>query len=486
MKKKGIRFVAIIMAICLMIGGVPCTALGDDLDTQRQQLQQELDAVNAKLKELGKESRETEEYIDTLNSRLDKLKKQYNLTESEIVDTNNRISKLEYDIESNENELVKIENDIPNIENEIAQLDSSFQEIFEKYCQRMRAMYISGNQFSILGFILDGSSLTDMLTRYEMVSAVSKMDNELLNEVSNRAESLSKKKTELKDKHDYILEAQVVLKEDKDSLKLAKGELMKKEEDLSEQKSVINAEQAEANTLLKQLNDKTQEYGEYRDMTADEIAQIDKAIEEADRKYREQLAALTTTTTTTKPTTTTTTTTKKAGGQSTTKPSTTTTTTTTTTQQNPNVIHLTYPCPAYTWINCGYGDYTGHTGCDFSTGGNVNQRIVAAESGIVIVSTDIYCNRDTCTKANHGGGYCSYGRYIVILHNKPSADGRPVYTLYAHNNTRLVSEGQYVAKGQQIAESGNTGNSTGPHLHFEVRVGGPTQGYAVNPRYYLP
>ena len=72
------------------------------------------------------------------------------------------------------------------------------------------------------------------------------------------------------------------------------------------------------------------------------------------------------------------------------------------------------------------------------------------------------------------------------MHDKTTSNGKVVYTLYAHNNSRLVSAGEYVRKGQQIAKSGSTGNSSGPHCHFEVRVGGPSQSYAVDPEIYLP
>ena len=69
-----------------------------------------------------------------------------------------------------------------------------------------------------------------------------------------------------------------------------------------------------------------------------------------------------------------------------------------------------------------------------------------------------------------------YGNLVIIRH----AEG--VMTVYAHNRRNLVDEGQFVRQGAQIAELGNTGRSTGPHLHFELRV----KGKAVDPLKYLP
>ena len=107
----------------------------------------------------------------------------------------------------------------------------------------------------------------------------------------------------------------------------------------------------------------------------------------------------------------------------------------------------------------------------------MDQKVVAAESGTVIISADL---------TNADGTYRSYGRYIVIAHDKTTPSGKMLYTLYAHNNSRLVSAGEYVKKGQQIAWSGSTGNSTGPHVHFEVRLGEPLYSNAVDPAIYLP
>jgi murein DD-endopeptidase MepM/ murein hydrolase activator NlpD len=72
----------------------------------------------------------------------------------------------------------------------------------------------------------------------------------------------------------------------------------------------------------------------------------------------------------------------------------------------------------------------------------------------------------------------SFGYQVVIRH----ADGR--YTQYAHLSAISVKAGQSVGAGQRIGRSGSTGNSTGPHLHFEVRTG-PGFGSDIDPVAYL-
>jgi murein DD-endopeptidase MepM/ murein hydrolase activator NlpD len=96
------------------------------------------------------------------------------------------------------------------------------------------------------------------------------------------------------------------------------------------------------------------------------------------------------------------------------------------------------------------GYYSYHRAIDIAN--KTGTTIYAAEGGTIsLVSTGSY---------GHG-----YGNYIIVNH------GNGLQTLYAHLHKVYVREGQTVARGESIGEMGNTGRSTGPHLHFEVRDG---------------
>ncbi|MGI6633425.1 MAG: murein hydrolase activator EnvC family protein [Bacillota bacterium] len=129
-------------------------------------------------------------------------------------------------------------------------------------------------------------------------------------------------------------------------------------------------------------------------------------------------------------------------------------------------LSMIWPVTGY-WITSYYGSrphpvlgYTRfHSGIDYAADYNVP--IKAAESGKVIVAG-----------VDPGG----YGNYVIIDH------GGGISTLYGHANKLNVKTGDVVVKGQTIALVGSTGISTGPHLHFEVRVNGQT----TDPLQWLP
>lgn len=105
-----------------------------------------------------------------------------------------------------------------------------------------------------------------------------------------------------------------------------------------------------------------------------------------------------------------------------------------------------------------------HKGIDIAGGGISGANIYAAQSGTVI-SVVNYCghNYGKSWSCGCGGGY---GNYVIINH------GGNLATLYGHASDIIVSEGQHVEIGDVIGYVGSTGWSTGPHLHFEVRVDG--------------
>lgn len=104
-----------------------------------------------------------------------------------------------------------------------------------------------------------------------------------------------------------------------------------------------------------------------------------------------------------------------------------------------------------------FGTSKYHSGLDI--GGDYGLPIVAADGGVVV----------------YAGWISGYGNAVIIDH------GGGLSTLYGHNDSLAVSEGQNVSQGQLIAYCGSTGYSTGPHCHFEVRE----DGSPVNPYNYL-
>ncbi|MGL5034955.1 MAG: peptidoglycan DD-metalloendopeptidase family protein [Microcystaceae cyanobacterium] len=121
-----------------------------------------------------------------------------------------------------------------------------------------------------------------------------------------------------------------------------------------------------------------------------------------------------------------------------------------------------YIWPAKGVLTSGFGRRWGrmHKGVDI--GGPVGTPVVAAASGEVISA---------------GWSSGGYGNLVKIRHG----DGSITY--YAHNSRVWVRQGQIVAQGEQIADMGSTGRSTGPHLHFEIRPDGAS---AINPIALLP
>ena len=226
------------------------------------------------------------------------------------------------------------------------------------------------------------------------------------------------------------------LEEKKSTLEEAKAEQAAARETLVERKAELDERRSEADALVKEIQ--SQE-GEYQD-ALDSIEAEEEEIQAMIVKKSEEMAA----------------------------------------QGNPNTGNATtdvvtswmgtggymWPEKASKKITSPFGKRsspggigsTNHKGVDIGGVGYTTQ-VLASKAGTVIVSQ--YSN--------------SYGNYVVVSHGSGNT------TLYAHMSSRSVSAGQYVQQGRVLGITGSTGNSTGPHLHFEITEGG----VRVNPLNYL-
>jgi murein DD-endopeptidase MepM/ murein hydrolase activator NlpD len=220
------------------------------------------------------------------------------------------------------------------------------------------------------------------------------------------------------------------IEEEKKSLENSKEEINIAKNELASKKEVLDADKNKKQNLIANLSEEERELQ----------AQLEET-EEDRKKIAQELAKVTTSVTQ---------------------------------KIEPSEAGYIYPINGKTKANIttDYNGYTTikgkHTGVDFAC--SAGTPIVAVKDGTVVIST---------AAKNPNGTYRSYGEYIAIDHY----DG--TVTLYAHMlaNSRMVQVGDKVSQGQQIGEVGSTGNSTGNHLHFEVRTNNGKN--CVDPKPYL-
>ena len=133
-----------------------------------------------------------------------------------------------------------------------------------------------------------------------------------------------------------------------------------------------------------------------------------------------------------------------------------------------------WPCNGIRWITSMFGGRqspggigsTNHRGVDIGGVGTTSAALATKSGKVIIAKTVVY--------GSYGGS--GYGNYVVLDH------GGGYTTLYAHLSSVSVSVGDMVTQGDTVGITGSTGNSTGPHLHYEVMINGVNQ----NPLDYLP
>lgn len=420
------------------------------LNQQKQELIKNIEESEKKLAELEKTSKLTEEYIDTLDQKIGYINEQLTLLEGENMKIQGEIDAITPGMVANEKALKKLSKEVNDTKNELKKLEDKFQSIYEAYCIRLRVMYISG-EYNVLTTLLTCKDISSFLTRYEMIKSVSKSDTELLTQVNEKTKEIVTKKDGLDEKLSKYKTTKAQYDKQCAELLSKQKKIEQNSETIAKTKITLATDRAESDELLAELTAKNQQYTEFRNE--------DKALVEAVEKEVQDLIAgviapdeVTT-----------------ANRQNNDKKEDSTSVTYNKSDvynKSDAVLNMLYPIPGRYGISAGFPNYSSgkfHGGIDFPT--PVGSNVVSAQSGIVL----------TVKRLNY-----SYGHYVMIYHGTDKK-GRSVVTLYAHNSKVLVSAGDSVKRGQVIALSGNTGNSTGPHLHFEVRL----DGKQVNPTHYL-
>lgn len=366
-----------------------------------------------------------------LNQKIQETKDNLNEVNSQKEESQDKVNNLSSQIDSYESKINSLKSEIETKTNEVNELQKKLDELEAEreknqslLDERLVTLYESG-EVSYLDMLLSSTDLTDFISSYYMIETLTAADKELIQNLEND-------KKEIADTQEKVNNSLGEIEKNKTELESVQQELSKAK----------NEEQTKVDKLTEQSHDLENDVEEYekkmKELDAKEKAQeaaLQKKYEEAKKKAEQG---------------------NSSGSNSNSGSS-----------SGGSVSSKGFIRPVKTGkITAGmyYSSGKYHDAVDF--GVSVGTPVYAAADGIVVTST--------------WGGSDSYGYYIKIKHYNG------LYTLYAHGSSLVAKVGQEVKQGQLIMYSGNTGNSTGPHLHFEVRVAPGGYNNRVNPLNYLP
>ena len=391
-------------------------------------------AMAATQSELQNQKNDNQDKINDAKEDLSNVQEQKSSTQEEINDLDSQIADYQSQINELDTKINDLNNQIEEAQKKLDEAQAQYEENQKLAEERLVVMQESGD-VSYLDIMLSSSdSIVDMISGYYLASELAEADTELLDSLQTQKDEVEKAKTDLENS-----------KSELDNSKTSKESVTAQLEVVKEEK---NTEVAKLSEDEKQIQAQIDELTEANKSIDAEILQKQKEVEEQLKKKQQAAANAS------KPT--------NSSGSSNTG--------TSTGGGAVSSSGFIYPVPAgyqriTTQLYYSSGAY--HGAVDFGSGGINGQPVYAVQEGVVVTAKSLTT---------------SYGTYVIIAH--PNG----LYTLYAHGQagSLRVSEGDYVSQGQQIMNVGSTGNSTGPHLHFEVRKSPGTYSNRVDPRPYLP
>lgn len=406
-----------------------------------REIQEKRDAIN----DIRSKQSAVQDKINNADQQIQQLQTQQKSLSAEIKKLDLAVEETSGKIRSLSADIQKTEQDIETLKREIAEVQARIEKRNEILKERVRSLQESGGVISYLEVLLGSQSFSDFIDRISAVTTIFEADKQIIREQQADKALKEKKEKELTDKLNNL---QADLKE------------------LEQLKQKLNEQINKKNQLMANLKQKEQEHHEMKMALAEEQELLRK--QEAAVKYQlQQLmekkraeeaakrrAAASHTSSSGSGSI-------YSGGSSSSR-----------SESNvPPVTSGAFMRPANGPITSGFGYRFG--GSDFHPGIDIGKRGAVVP---VVAAADGYVFRSYYSS--------SYGNVIFITH---MINGQVYTTVYAHLEARLAGEGQTVRKGQIIGYMGNTGRSTGPHLHFELHRGqwNPAKSNAVNPLDYI-
>lgn len=409
------RLLCVFLSICMVSMPVVlsvATVGAEDINSLQQQL-----------KELEEQNQEYQDILDQTQSDIDE-KMEYNkalVSKIEVLD--DKIALLR-------DSIMKLNESIDQKQADIDKANADIEEQMDTLCNRLRTIYMAGSA-SDIEIILGAKDFSDFIDKMQLVKTLSNYDKELIDEINEQLLGITEQKTALEADKTELEAQQQTLEEDQQELNTL----------LEENKEILRNLYASNESAKNSLED-----------AALKSEEIENQIREYYKEQTEKAQAATQ-----KPASNGGSNGGSSGGSS------------GGSVVSPPVISsgYTWPCPGYYYLSSEWNEDRGsynHGAIDIAGGGIMGATVVAADSGTVIASYN-GCphNWGKDGSCGCGGGY---GNYVMIDH------GNGKMTVYGHFTNTIVSSGQYVTKGQTIGYVGSTGNSTGPHLHFECRLNG--------------
>ena len=404
----------------LVMSLIPLTVSAETLEeiqAQQDQLQAENQELQVKLDSLREDEAQKQAYQDTLQQQIRVVQEQILTTRENIDDLNASIRELTLKLDASR---------------------EAVQDTIDQFKERLVALYTAGN-VSTLEVLLDSQSLSDFSTRMELLDNMAAQDEELVAVLESYIESTQADRSQVQAEKEKVAQLQITLEDKQDELDAL----------YEENRAALGEIQGQMYATENQMAVNEEELAEGEAKIQAAIEAQKKAEEEAQRKAEEAA--------------------KQQAGSSENGSSSGNSSSGQSPVVNPpsdgsgggSGFNPIWPLPGVSLIYSPFNGYPGHKGMDIA--GPWGTPVVAAADGQVIEAN----NYDSW-------GY-SWGYYVLIYHNGTYS------TRYAHLSSVAVSTGQYVTAGTVIGYEGDTGNVTGPHLHFEVYENGTR----VNPAQFL-